>query len=112
LIRETTIENKNAAQNPDTEKPGTIASANKIKSALITRENNPKVIIVIGKVRIKITGLINILIIAITTAKIIAPNNVTVTPGIKYAAINIAIVDVIQCIIFILFILIYDYIKY
>lgn len=100
LINETISENKRAVQNPDTEKSGTIIAANKISNALITRENNPSVTIVIGKVKIKIIGLINILIIPSTIARIKAPSTVTVTPGNKYAATKIASVDIIQCVMF------------
>ena len=81
LIKETIIEKNNAVQNPETENPSTILAASNINSALITKENNPKVIIVIGKVRIKIIGLIKTFIIPRTTARITAPKRVTVTPG-------------------------------
>jgi hypothetical protein len=81
FIRETIIEKKSADQNPATEKSGTIAEAPHINKAFITKENNPNVNMVIGKVKIVTTGFINKLITAKTTAKIIAPSKVVVTPG-------------------------------
>lgn len=77
------IEKKSAVQNPSTEKSGTILAASIISNALITREKSPKVIIVSGRVRIVIIGLIKILIAPSTTASTMAPTRVTVTPGSK-----------------------------
>lgn len=96
FIRETIIEKKKADQKPATEKSGTIAEAPHINNALITNENKPSVIIVIGRANKCIIGFINKLIIPKTTAKIIAPKIEVVTPGSKYAAINIAMVDKTQ----------------
>ena len=50
----------NATQNPETAKPSINLSANKIIMALMTNKNNPKVIIVIGKVNIISNGLTKI----------------------------------------------------
>lgn len=55
-----------------TEKPSINLSANRIISALITNKNNPKVIIVIGKVNITNIGLTIRFRIDKTTATIIA----------------------------------------
>lgn len=55
-----------------TEKPSINLSAKRIITALITNKNNPKVIIVIGKVRIIKIGLIIKFKIDKTTATIIA----------------------------------------
>ena len=66
------IERITAHKNPSTEKPGTMVSVNKIITAFITTVKSPKVINVIGKVRIKSIGLITALIIPKTSAVIIA----------------------------------------
>jgi hypothetical protein len=112
LIKDTHIENRSAVQNPETEKSGTIRAANKIKVAFITRENRPSVSIVIGNVSTKIIGLMNIFITPNTTAKISAPDKVTDTPGSTYADIKIAPVEIIQCFIFIFYILSYFYFSF
>ena len=62
----------NAAQNPETAKPSTNLSANKIIQALITNKNNPKVTIVAGSVKKIKSGRTNIFSKEITTATIIA----------------------------------------
>ena len=101
LTRERTIEKKNAVQNPEISNPGTIAAARIIRSAFTTSENNPKVKMFTGNVRALMIGLMNALIRPSTTASTSAPTGVTVAPGIRYAAIPIAIADTIQCNIFI-----------
>ena len=63
-----TILNIRAHQNPSTLNPGTRFAASKITTALITNVNKPKVIIFIGRVRIRSMGLINALMIPKTTA--------------------------------------------
>lgn len=52
---------KNAVQNPEILKPGTIADTRSIISALITSKKNPKVISVNGIVRMMTIGLITAL---------------------------------------------------
>ena len=52
---------KNAVQNPEILKPGTIADTRSIISALITSKKNPKVISVNGIVRMMTMGLITAL---------------------------------------------------
>lgn len=69
--------------------------------AFTIRENIPSVTTVIGNVRILTIGLIYELISPKTTAKSSAPTGVTLTPGIKYAEIIIAIEDTIQWVMFI-----------
>jgi len=100
LIIESTIANKNAGQNPETAKSGTIFPARIIRRALMTREKSPSVTIVIGNVRMLMTGLINTLISAHTTAKTREPIKVTWTPGTRYAATMIDNADMIQWVIF------------
>ena len=100
-MREKIIENQKAGQKPATENPGTMYEANITKSALITRENKPRVRIFTGSVNRKITGLIKTLMRASTTASTRAPRGVTLTPGIRYADIPITIAETIQCNIFI-----------
>lgn len=71
---ESSILNKNAAKNPETAKPFTNLSANKIIMALITNKNNPKVTMVAGNVKNIKSGLTKRFNKAITTAtKIAAP---------------------------------------
>ena len=65
------ILNNNAVKNPVTSKPSTSWSANKIMHALITKRNNPKVIMVAGKVKKIKSGRTNIFRSDITTATII-----------------------------------------
>lgn len=89
LISERAIPNQKAGQNPETEKLGTTSEAKRINSALITRENIPRVRIVTGRAINLTIGLINIFIIPSTTAKIIAPHSVTSTPGTSSVAIII-----------------------
>lgn len=96
FIRDTTIENKSAVQNPETLKFGTIFAASIISKAFITKENNPNVRIVRGRVNKVIIGLMKIFIIPSTTAKTMAEKIVMVTPGIKYAANKIANVEITQ----------------
>jgi hypothetical protein len=97
LINEKIIANQKAGQNPDTAKPGTIYDAIITNKAFITRENIPKVRIFNGSVSKKTIGFINTLIKPSTTASTRAPIGVTMTPGIKYAVITIAIAEIIQC---------------
>lgn len=52
--------NSNAGRKPSTRKPPTMAEQNKIIRALITNRNKPNVNMVIGSVKIKISGLINV----------------------------------------------------
>lgn len=59
-----------AVQKESTLNPPTILSHNIIISALITNKNNPKVIKVIGRVKITKIGLMNILSSPRTTATI------------------------------------------
>ncbi len=95
-----TIEKSTAIQKPEIANPGTILSAKRTRSALITSENSPNVTILIGSVRRISIGFINRFKTANTTASTKAPTSVTSTPGRRYAAINIAIVDTSQCVIF------------
>lgn len=62
----------NAVKKPETAKPLTNLSANKIIIALITNKNKPKVIMVAGSVKNIKSGLTNIFNNAITMATIIA----------------------------------------
>jgi hypothetical protein len=62
--------NSKAVQKESTLKPPTILSHNKIINALITSRNSPRVIKVIGNVRITKIGLIKILSSPRTTATI------------------------------------------
>lgn len=79
-----TILNMRAHQNPSTLNPGTKLAAIRITAALITNVNNPKVRIVIGRVRIIRMGFMNALIIPKTTAATSAATKpVTCTPGNK-----------------------------
>ncbi len=70
LTRETTIPNSKAAKNVATANPGTICPTNIMIATLITNAKSPKDKIVIGKVKIKRSGLINVLIVPKTTATI------------------------------------------
>ncbi len=65
-----TIANKIALQNPSTRKPSITRSAKGIIKAFITRKNNPKVIKVMGSVRMINTGLKVRLINMMNAAKI------------------------------------------
>src|SRR5260221_3744912 len=90
LMRETTRLKRSAHQNPSTVNPGTILLANRTSNALITRRNNPKVMMVNGKVRITNKGFTNKLRIPITNATTSAVHKLTTcTPGKIYAAIII-----------------------
>lgn len=62
----------NAAQKPETAKPSTNLSANRIIIALITKINKPNVTIVAGNVKKIKSGLTIIFNKAITTATITA----------------------------------------
>ena len=53
---ESKILNKSAVQNPETLKPSIQLLASKIKAALITNKNRPRVKMVTGKVRITKIG--------------------------------------------------------
>ena len=64
--------NNNADQKPDTAKPSTNLSANKIIHALITNRNKPKVTMVAGNVKKTKSGRTNMFNNEITTATIIA----------------------------------------
>jgi hypothetical protein len=80
-----------AVKNPETAKPATNLSANKIIIALITKINKPKVTIVAGNVKKINKGLTTIFNKAITTATIIAEKYPdTVTPGKTVAKTNTA----------------------
>ena len=65
-----TIANKIAHQNPSTQKPSITRSAKRIIKALITNKNNPKVIKVMGSVRMINSGLRVKLINMMNAAKI------------------------------------------
>lgn len=81
MTMESKTENKSADQKEDTANPGVILDAKIINAALITRENSPNVSILIGKVRRKTNGFINIFIRPRTIARIKDPASVTSTPG-------------------------------
>ncbi len=98
LTSDRIIAKKNADQKPVTSNPSTRSAAPHTRNPLMTRENNPMVKMLIGRVRIKIIGLMRMLIIANTTARTSAPTNVTLTPGKRYAVIPIAIADTIHCV--------------
>ena len=103
FIKDKTIENNNAVQNPATSNPGTIFEAKIINRAFMTSEKRPRVSMVIGRVINLTTGLIKIFIIPKTTAKTTALGSVTVAPGTRYVAMIIANVETTKCInIFIL----------
>ena len=87
---------KSAVQNPVTTNPGTMADASITRSALMTSEKKPKVMSVMGNVRISKMGRINRFNAASTTAAIMAPESVTLIPGTIYAAIRIATVAISQ----------------
>lgn len=71
-----------AGINPRTSKPGTIKAVALIKKALITKVKSPKVRILIGKVKITITGLMKALMIPKTSATIKAvKKELTLKPG-------------------------------
>jgi hypothetical protein len=95
-MRERTMEKKNAVQNPLIENPGTMLPANRIRSAFTTKEKRPKVTMLIGSVKIKISGFKKTLMRPSTTANTTAPKRVTVTPGKRYAEIRIARAERIQ----------------
>lgn len=61
-------EPRSAGKNPATENPGTIFATSQNISAFITKVNKPKVRILIGKVKIINTGLINMFTRPITSA--------------------------------------------
>ena len=92
----TTIENSSAVQKPSTLKSGMILAARRMSSAFITKENSPSVMSVSGSVKRRMIGRINRLIAPSTTASTSAPTTVTVTPGSRYAAIKMVIVESIQ----------------
>ena len=96
MIKDTTIENRSAVQNPETVKSGTIFAASIIRPAFMNREKRPKVRIFIGRVNRKIIGLMKIFITPRTTARTKAAIKVTVTPGIRYAAKMMASAEIIQ----------------
>jgi hypothetical protein len=82
LKTDSKILKSSAAKNPETTKPATSLSANKMMIALITKINKPKVTIVAGNVKKINKGLTTIFNKAITTATIIAEKYPdTVTPG-------------------------------
>ncbi len=92
LTSESTKLNINAHQNPATANPGTIEETKITRIALITNVNNPKVRIVIGKVKSIKIGFRTALAIPKRTLTTIAVQNVsTVIPGKIYADINTAI---------------------
>ena len=78
------ILNSNAVQNPLTPKPSINLSASKMMQALMTKRNNPRVIIVIGIVKITRIGFTIKLSNANTTATIKAASKpATFTLGKK-----------------------------
>ena len=88
-----------ADQKLSTINPGTIWAARRIKSAFITSAKSPKVIMVMGRVKIRRIGLKIALIIPKTTARIRAVIKLlTWIPGRKYAARIIAIASSSQLI--------------
>jgi hypothetical protein len=96
---ERTMLKRSAHQNPSTLNPGTIELASIIIKTLIMIANNPKVTIVIGRVRIKINGFIKRLIIPRTTAVTSAAVKLsTLTPGRIYEAVRIISALTIQLI--------------
>lgn len=68
----------NAHQKLATEKPFTNMAVNIINMALIAKVNKPKVMILIGKVKISKTGLIKVLIIPKTRATIKAVTKLSI----------------------------------
>jgi hypothetical protein len=81
--------NNSAHQKLETVKPEIIFDAIHTISALITNKNKPSVMMVAGIVRKINNGRTKIFNNPITTATIIASQNVsTCTPGSKYAAIK------------------------
>jgi hypothetical protein len=80
LITDTIIAPINAAGNALTEKPLIIVPKYQKSKPLITRENNPSVTILIGRVSTLIIGLINIL------------NNVRHAPTIKDTQIGLTVI--------------------
>ncbi len=84
LTIDTTREPSKAVQKPSTEKPTTKYAAKSSNPALITKENKPSVIILIGRVRINSTGRIRTFITPKTKAAIIATlRPSTAIPGTK-----------------------------
>lgn len=78
-----------AVKKPSMVKPGVHFAANKSISALIIQENNPRVRIVIGKVKRWRRGLIVILISPIISTAIIAfVHSVMLKPGKNLAMIR------------------------
>ena len=84
--------NSNAVQNPRTAKPSINSPAKRMITALITNRNNPKVMMVIGKVNITKIGFKIALSNANTMAKIMADVNPSAssTPGRNLAKITTA----------------------
>jgi hypothetical protein len=76
----------NAQKKPSTLNPDTSLDASRIMIALITNRNNPRVMIVTGKVKITSIGFISRLRMANTIASIRAvAKSLTFTPGNRYA---------------------------
>jgi len=100
-----------AVQKPATVTPGTMAAASMIRNVLITRANNPRVMIESGKVRATSTGLMKVLIAPSTTARTRADTTPsTPMPGTRYAEIPMAMAEMIQCInVFISLYILTDY---
>ena len=84
--------NSNAVQNPLTEKPLINFAAKRMIAALITNRNKPKVMMVIGKVKMTKIGFTKESSTARTTAKIMADVNpsASCTPGRNFAKITTA----------------------
>lgn len=83
--------NNNAVQKPLTANPSKKWSANRMIKAFMTSKNNPKVTIVIGKVRITRIGFNMAFKSARTIATIIAPvKPATSTPGRNFAKMTTA----------------------
>ena len=79
--------NSNAVQNPLTEKPFINFAAKRMIAALITKRNKPKVMMVIGKVKMTKIGFTKASNTANITAKIMADVNPSAssTPGRNFA---------------------------
>ena len=113
LIKDKTIENISAHKNPSTLNPGTKFAVKIITKAFITKVNNPKVRILIGRVNIKRIGFTKALITPNTTAATKAAVKLeTVTPGSKYEVTKIAKALTTQLIKMLIVLLLLFYEKY
>lgn len=84
--------NSKAVQKPLTEKPLINFAAKRMMTALITKRNKPKVIMVIGKVKMTKIGLTKASSTANTMARIMADVNpsASCTPGRNFAIMTTA----------------------